>query len=105
MLSVKLLASLLLLSVAAEASSKFCKKNVPLLEGCLKRGYQAKIFKNCTTSEGKMEKKERKSCAKIEKKISKKCESFECGTTNGFIYYIILKVIVPLYALLNIKTY
>jgi len=71
MLSVKLLASLLLLSVAAEASSKFCKKNVPLLEGCIKRGYQAKIFKNCTTSEGKMEKKERKSCAKIERKYQK----------------------------------
>ena len=56
------------------SANKKCDKLEKTFEDCLEKGSQPKKLTGCTVGDGKLEKKDKKKCAKLEKAVIKKCD-------------------------------
>ena len=56
------------------SANKKCDKLEKTFEDCLEKGFQPRKLKGCTVGDGKLDKAEKKKCAKLEKAVIKKCD-------------------------------
>ena len=56
------------------SANKKCDKLEKSFEDCLEKGFQPRKLQGCTVGDGKLEKKDKKKCAKLEKAVIKKCD-------------------------------
>ncbi|KAL5271978.1 hypothetical protein ACHWQZ_G000241 [Mnemiopsis leidyi] len=56
------------------SANKRCDKLVKTFEECLEKGFTPRKLKGCKVGDGKLEKTDKKKCAKLEKVVTKKCD-------------------------------
>ena len=56
------------------SANKKCDKLEKTFEDCLEKGFEPRKLTGCTVGDGKLEKAEKKKCAKLEKAVIKKCD-------------------------------